>query len=537
MELVQRWENPVLVKDLRTRMRGGKAFWLMAAYTGILLIAFGGWYAAEVLNAGNDPSQWNRAGKSWFEVMFVLQAVLVAVLMPAFTSGAFTLEHEQRTLELLLLTTLTPTRMVLGRWLSAFAFVALLLLCSIPFASICFMLGSVSPTDFIASYVSLLLTALLFGSLGLACSTASRRTAVATLLAYSLLFGYWGAMAVLSVSTLFAMGFRGGMTYSVFGALEPIQAALFSGESGRFFGGLVALWKVGFPIHLLLIWLLTTLAINNFPYHVGAKVGWLRLQTLLLFVVLTFCFAGAMWSPMMTTSVSSAREFASFVIAFALGFILLFIPIFCTKAIHRLPHEGLLHVLAGALNPVNLFRGKLRSAPLYVLLLIILTLPLLPLSFRFGGSSIEIAGSANSWQLYAILLTNALFYVALGIFCSLLFRPHRAISIVALYFLILSVTIIPPVIYAVASDALVRGSSQQTMAPLWAECVYLSPAMPIIGIAGDFATKPPTYFLSTRVPLGAWWLVNVLLYGFLTLALVLSSIGLFAWKQSKERGT
>ena len=51
-----------------------------------------------------------QAGQRLFQALFTLQAVLIALITPAITSGAITLEREQRTLEMVALSRLKPLR-------------------------------------------------------------------------------------------------------------------------------------------------------------------------------------------------------------------------------------------------------------------------------------------------------------------------------------------------------------------------------------------------------------------------------------------
>lgn len=63
-------------------------------------------------------------GKPHIFVYYLLSfAILVA---PAFSSGAFSLERERKTLDLLLCTTIRPTQFVLGKFLAVFRFTAIL---------------------------------------------------------------------------------------------------------------------------------------------------------------------------------------------------------------------------------------------------------------------------------------------------------------------------------------------------------------------------------------------------------------------------
>ncbi len=114
----------------------------------------------------------------------MLETLLILVLAPAFTSGAISLEREKQTLELLVTTPLSSLAVILGKLLSALVYVFLLIVASIPFASLVFAFGGVGPEDLVRAYLFLFALAFGMGSVGLFVSALVRRTQVATVLTY-----------------------------------------------------------------------------------------------------------------------------------------------------------------------------------------------------------------------------------------------------------------------------------------------------------------------------------------------------------------
>lgn len=173
-------------------MRGTRAYWILFSYLGILtmgmmltyysFISFNHKYAS-LLNTPTAP-----VGEAIFYFLTVAQGFLVIFITPAITSGAITLEKEQRTYEMMLLTRIPRFDIVFSKMSSAFAFVCLLIFSSLPLFSICFLFGGVSPNKLINTY-ELLLTGSLFGSsLGLMWSSISKSTTISVMLSYATLF-------------------------------------------------------------------------------------------------------------------------------------------------------------------------------------------------------------------------------------------------------------------------------------------------------------------------------------------------------------
>ena len=102
-----------------------------------------------------------------FGALVLVETLLVVFLAPAFTSGAISLEREKQTLDMLAATPISSLAIVVGKLLSALAYVFLLIAASIPLTAIVFVFGGVGPDDVLRAYAVLIVTALGLGSMGL----------------------------------------------------------------------------------------------------------------------------------------------------------------------------------------------------------------------------------------------------------------------------------------------------------------------------------------------------------------------------------
>lgn len=182
----RREANPLLVKELRGRMRGARAFVVLTIYLLILgcfasLIYYG--YAATVGQYG-DVSAMYHAGQAIFYSIVVVEIFMVAFVTPAFTAGAINGEREHRTYELLRTTLLPARRLVAGKFASAMVYISLLILAAVPLEGLAFMLGGVVALELAMALAILLATAVFSASVGLFFSASIRTTLVSTLLSY-----------------------------------------------------------------------------------------------------------------------------------------------------------------------------------------------------------------------------------------------------------------------------------------------------------------------------------------------------------------
>jgi len=193
--------GPVLQKEFRSRMRGWRSPLVISIYLGLLAgityayfymttqrMMYGGFFGPEV-------------GLQMYGVLAIFQLMLVAFVTPALTAGVISGERERQTLPLLLCTRLSATSIVLSKLVASLSYILLLLIASLPVFSIVFLFGGVSPKELLQILAIYLMTALTLGSIGIFCSSVTRKTQVSTVLTYAIVF-------VLLIGTLMAGTFQ-----------------------------------------------------------------------------------------------------------------------------------------------------------------------------------------------------------------------------------------------------------------------------------------------------------------------------------------
>ncbi|MEX2547882.1 MAG: ABC transporter permease [Chloroflexota bacterium] len=204
--------SAVSIKELRGRMRGRRAFAVLTIYLLLLaLFSFAIYFylkqqagqviSSNVINPGiprdfpgipfpgtqtlaNGTALSAGIGHGIFGGLLFLETLLVLVLAPAFTTGAISLEREKQTLDLLVTTPLSTLGMIIGKLFSALSYVFLLIIASVPLASLVFVFGGVGPEDLIRAYAFLFALAFGMGAVGLFISALVRRTQTATVITF-----------------------------------------------------------------------------------------------------------------------------------------------------------------------------------------------------------------------------------------------------------------------------------------------------------------------------------------------------------------
>ena len=191
--------NPVMLKELRGRMRGMRAFVVMSVYLGLmsgfttLLYLI---YSSANQSSGSAAA--GEIGRILFMGIVGIELLLIVFIAPAFTAGAITGERERQTYDLLKTTLLASPSFVIGKLESALGYILLLLLAAIPLQSIAFLFGGVSETELILAFVILAVAAVALGTVGIYFSAVMQRTLTASVRAYSVtLLVTFGAPIVL----------------------------------------------------------------------------------------------------------------------------------------------------------------------------------------------------------------------------------------------------------------------------------------------------------------------------------------------------
>jgi len=202
-------DNPVVLKELRGRMRGARAFIVLTIYLGLLGAFSSLIYVAVSESATHVSGQVNvgEIGRTLFGGVVAIEMLLVSFIAPAFTSGAISGEREHQTFDLLRTTLLGPASFVLGKLLSSMLYVLLLLLAAVPLQSIAFFFGGVAETEVILSFVILIVTALLFSTVGVFYSARSHRTLSASVLTYASVAFFTFGLPIMVGAVLLMFGF------------------------------------------------------------------------------------------------------------------------------------------------------------------------------------------------------------------------------------------------------------------------------------------------------------------------------------------
>jgi ABC-type transport system involved in multi-copper enzyme maturation permease subunit len=180
--------NPILERELKTRMRSWKTAMLLFGYLTILGLVVAFAFFAE--------SNSYRYGVSGFDPTIVtgiyvaismFQLGLLLFILPIFTATSISGEKERQTFDLLMCTDISPWAIIFGKMSAALSFVFLLVFAAIPFTGVILLFGGVTIIDLIKIMLFYMATAFMVSSIGMFCTTHFKKNISSIVMSYVIL--------------------------------------------------------------------------------------------------------------------------------------------------------------------------------------------------------------------------------------------------------------------------------------------------------------------------------------------------------------
>ena len=180
--------NPIVKKDFQVAARSMRLSWGLFAYEGMLTITF--LLALAVIQEINDNIYGDGNIYSsliyLFPALAVAQLCLVALIVPIITSSSISGEKERQTFDIMLTTCMSPFSIVFGKVASAVMRILFYVAAGMPIMALPVVVGGLSWSSLFYFLLVVILISVLSGSIGIFCSSVSRRSITAVILSYRL---------------------------------------------------------------------------------------------------------------------------------------------------------------------------------------------------------------------------------------------------------------------------------------------------------------------------------------------------------------
>lgn len=513
------WDNPILVKEFRTRMRGARAYWIMLGYTLLIaaILAFVYHLHQSSVESGQGLIGQARAaqelGRIMYSIVFVTQAIMVALITPAITSGAITIEREQRSYELLVTTPLRPIDLIRGKLTAAVAFVVLLLTASLPLVSLTFLVGGVSPGEIFFSYVLIALGAYVAGSLGIFWSAALKSTAVSTVATYVTVMGLFLVTLVPGFIAMDARAGTGASPAVPFQSLNPVMGVFRSVQPEYLFNWQIPSWASASILLALFGTLITTQALGRLETFEPPRPAWSRGIATLFWIALGAFLLGPPLGEAIRNPGVNRSELTGMALCFVLVLCCFAVPIWNTGDLVVPRGEPALRRYLSGLSPLRMWGNNLPNGLPLTLLWVVLMVGMVPFGALTAGK-LRVVDWRDVFLPGAVLITAVVYgFAGAGNLLSVRL-PSRWAACLLNYALVIVVGLLP---YFVLSPWVQEARSAP--GPQWL-FLYL---VPLEGI-GRLIRSESFWGVPIPLPVNPVWAVTSVLYAVLgTLCFALSA--------------
>lgn len=213
-------KNPIFLKEFSRSIKSWQTNLVLWAYLLILsctLLLL--WPGSGVI------SLVSQSGKQIFFIFFAINLTLMLLIVPAFSASSVTSEKENDTYSSLFMTLLSPTDIMLGKLSASLAIITAISFFAMPIASICALTGGISLVFLFKIMIVILLTAVSYGLIGLACSVLTKQSSSSIILNYVLILLFAGGTWLPASLLGNLIGFKTLMQYIK--SISPYDAIFF----------------------------------------------------------------------------------------------------------------------------------------------------------------------------------------------------------------------------------------------------------------------------------------------------------------------
>ncbi len=258
--------NAASRKDYRVQMRGAKPFWVFTCYVLSLGIIGFMFYATTLGRPGLSLANAQSELSTFFSFLMGILAAAICLIAPGLTGSAIVAEKQRLSLDLVLTAPIEPKYFLVGKMISSYRYIWMLLALALPVVALSVVLGGATWWDVFGCFLLLSFHAMVFTSLSLLISSVTSKPAAAVIWSLIAVAAFAFASSAIASTALTGM-FTGNSSHLPFtiavSPFFPLQAVNSTTPIGSWE---VPNWVFGVLISLLLTRLfLLGAAVNMAP--------------------------------------------------------------------------------------------------------------------------------------------------------------------------------------------------------------------------------------------------------------------------------
>ena len=213
--------NATAMRDFRVQLRGNRSVLLFGAYLLVLICVAMIVYGQAIGDRAISIVDAQEHLQSFYTTVMALLAGTICVVAPALCATTVVAERQRHSFDLIFSAPVTPKYYLVGKMLSTYRYIWMLLVLSVPVTATCVMLGGASWSDVLGSYAMLSFQSLILTSLALMVSTFASKPVTAVFLSYAVTLPCIFGIAAVSEGSLYVAKSVHSMQAPFFVALDP----------------------------------------------------------------------------------------------------------------------------------------------------------------------------------------------------------------------------------------------------------------------------------------------------------------------------
>lgn len=215
--------NPIIEKDIKTKMRGWRSPVLLSGYllflTGVLYLFF---LANNlIVDRYGSGTFTPRIAVNAYNVIAIFQFAILMFIVPALTATAISSERERQTLDLLLCSGISTWSIIIGKIAVSIAHIMFLVFASLPVLGMVFMFGGIGIGEILLLFLFYIIIALMTASLGVFISTVFKKNVTSIVMTYICLgiLGIGPFIVLIFTQMFYVANYSSPATYSLVSAI------------------------------------------------------------------------------------------------------------------------------------------------------------------------------------------------------------------------------------------------------------------------------------------------------------------------------
>jgi hypothetical protein len=251
--------NAGSVRDFRTQLRGNRAPIYFTIYLFVLFMFSLTAYAAIESFGERSVSELQTMLVGYYHGILTTLEGLVLLVAPVLAATSIVAEHQRKSMDLLMSAPVTPKYFFVGKLVSGYRYVWMLLALSLPVTATCVVLGGATWTEVLEAYLILSLHALVYTAIALPIGMMAQKAVGAVLWSLIAVGAYAGLANLLGfgiggMSTMMSMA--GGIATNEMPpwlTLAPFSSSAALGTHCTIWGTAVPNWLISIGLHLILV--------------------------------------------------------------------------------------------------------------------------------------------------------------------------------------------------------------------------------------------------------------------------------------------